>query len=102
VKLDIRKSLMWVLTLLVGKDGSEVERWCPLVYEFLPDFCFICELIGHTNKVCTIKLAKGEKRQYDRSICFVPPRRRGDESRNRGEFICPTAGTRILIISEVK
>jgi hypothetical protein len=52
--------------------------------------------------VCTIKLAKGEKRQYDRSICFVPPRRRGDESRNRGEFICPTAGARILIVLEVK
>lgn len=64
IRLDIRTPLMRGVTVLVGKKGEEVEHWCPLVYEFLPDFCFVCGLIGHTEKTCSTILAKGENRQY--------------------------------------
>lgn len=30
--------------------GSKI--WCPIMYEWLPDFCYICGLIGHTNRDC--------------------------------------------------
>ncbi|KAI4966818.1 hypothetical protein ZWY2020_046967 [Hordeum vulgare] len=40
-----------------GEDGA----WCRFEYEFLPDFCYICGLVGHGQKACSTKLAKGEK-----------------------------------------
>lgn len=47
---------------IVG-DGEEEEDgdWCRLEYEYLPDFCFTCGVIGHGEKDCMIKLKKGER-----------------------------------------
>lgn len=84
VRIDIRKPLMRGLTVLVGQVGNEVERWCPLTYEFLPDFCFICGRIGHVDKLCSVKLGPGEKKQFDRSLRWVPARRRADEGWRKG------------------
>lgn len=42
VEFDIRKPLMRGVTLLVGEGVKEKEVWCPLVYEYLPDFCYTC------------------------------------------------------------
>lgn len=73
VKLDIRKPLMRGLTILTGEEGK--ERWCPLMYEYLPDFCYVCGIIGHTDRVCVTKLGKGEVAQFGKELRFKPPRR---------------------------
>jgi hypothetical protein len=52
VRLDIRKPLMRGVTLDVGEGEQEKIKWCPLVYEYLPDFCYICGLIGHIDHSC--------------------------------------------------
>jgi hypothetical protein len=55
-KLVISKPLMRGTMVEVGEGGK--VKWCPFEYEFLPDFCFICEIIGHTDRECSIKLKK--------------------------------------------
>jgi hypothetical protein len=62
VRIDLRKPLMRGITLHFGDDM--LPKWCPFEYEFLPEFCFTCGIIGHIDKVCTVKLKKGEKQQY--------------------------------------
>ncbi|XBI27962.1 hypothetical protein VPH35_052301 [Triticum aestivum] len=48
-------------------DGREEEEeegeglWCRFEYEFLPDFCYTCGIIGHVAKDCYIKVNKGER-----------------------------------------
>nr|KJB76094.1 hypothetical protein B456_012G071100 [Gossypium raimondii] len=44
VKLNISKSLRWVV-YLVGADGEEIL--CTIKYECLPTFYFLCGCIGH-------------------------------------------------------
>uniref|UniRef100_A0ACD5U8J1 Uncharacterized protein n=1 Tax=Avena sativa TaxID=4498 RepID=A0ACD5U8J1_AVESA len=56
VKLVISKPLMRGTMVEVGEGGK--VKWCPFEYEFLPDFCFICGIIGHTDRECSIKLKK--------------------------------------------
>lgn len=58
VKLDITKPLMRGITVFVGKNEDK-PVWYPLDYEFLPDFCYTCSLIGHIDKVCGVQLEKG-------------------------------------------
>jgi hypothetical protein len=65
------------VTLCVGAD--EKPLWCPLVYEFLSDFCYTCGIIGHTDRVCGTKLKKDEAQQYSKALRFIPEKRRGDE-----------------------
>jgi len=78
VRIDIRKPLMRGVTLNVG--DNEKALWCPLIYEYLPDFSYICALIGHVDKVCHTKLQKGEMPQYRKHLRFIPDRRRMEES----------------------
>jgi len=42
----------------VGKE--EKPLWCPVEYEFLPDFCYTCSIIGHTDRSCGVQIPKGE------------------------------------------
>ena len=62
----------------VEDDDGKTGRWCPLVYEYLPDFCYICGIIGHTEGVCSVRLQEGEAPQYNKSLRFIPMRGRSD------------------------
>jgi hypothetical protein len=61
-RINITKPLMRGF-LRPGKD-TDSQIWCPFEYEFLPEFCYMCGIIGHDYDGCSITLAKGEKRQY--------------------------------------
>jgi hypothetical protein len=69
----------------VDEKGSVV--WCPLTYEFLPDFCFTCGVFGHGMRSCSIKLTGGDKPQYGNWLKADVGRKRLGEERNskRGE-----------------
>ncbi|CAN6249332.1 unnamed protein product [Urochloa humidicola] len=82
VKLDIRKPLMRGVTVYVG-EKKDKPMWCPLEYEFLPDFCYNCGIIGHTDKMCEMRLASGEKQQYIKKLRCMPNRRRVEEAGDR-------------------
>jgi len=82
IRLDIRQPLMRGVTVFAGENKKPL--WCPLEYEFLPDFCYICGIIGHTDKFCEKQLKKGEVQQYNKSLRCIPDRRsREDGSGDR-------------------
>lgn len=77
IRLDIYKPLMRGVTLDLGEDGEEEKKvWCPLSYEYLPNFCYTCGLIGHTDRSYEIKLKKGEEQQFSRSLRYIPEKKR--------------------------
>ncbi|CAN6195050.1 unnamed protein product [Urochloa humidicola] len=82
VRLDIRKPLMRGVTVFVG-EKEDKHLWCPLEYEFLPDFCYTCGIIGHTDKICEKQLAPGEIQIYSKSLRCMLSRRRGEEGGDR-------------------
>jgi hypothetical protein len=59
----------------VNDQGKMV--WCPFEYEYLPDFCYVCGLIGHQEKVCSNKLKRGEEPQYGKWMRWIPPKKQG-------------------------
>ncbi|RLM86337.1 hypothetical protein C2845_PM04G11780 [Panicum miliaceum] len=91
VRLDIRKPLMRGATLHVGDDEKPI--WCPLVYEFLPDFCYTCWRIGHLDKCCEVVLKDGETQQFSKDLRFIPKKKRWDagssDRSGAGRYIPP-------------
>jgi hypothetical protein len=84
VKLDIHKPFMRGVTMDVGGDPKEKMKWCPLVYEYLLDFCYTCGLIGHTNHLCEVQLHKGEAQQFSRALRFIPEKKKfREDSRSK-------------------
>ena len=81
IRLDIRQPLMRGVSVQ-GVDGAP-DRWCPLVYGYLPDFCYVCGIIGHTEKACSIRLKEGEVPQFDKSLRYLPGRGRPDSDGQR-------------------
>lgn len=77
VKIDIRVPLMRGVTIELDEEDGE-SRWCPVEYEFLPDFCYCCGVIGHMDWQCP-KPVPVKERQYGRWLRVVPPRRRFSE-----------------------
>jgi hypothetical protein len=69
VRLDIRQPLRQGLVVEVGEGGG--DRWCPLQYEYLPDFCCVCGIIGHTDKMCSKKIAAGEKAPFNKDLRYI-------------------------------
>ncbi|KAI5018080.1 hypothetical protein ZWY2020_042968 [Hordeum vulgare] len=48
-------------------DGGREEEegaWCRFEYEFLPDFCYVCGLVGHSEKMCEMRMGTGEQAQF--------------------------------------
>lgn len=77
VKLNIQVPLMRGFTLerekerttrTVGEEEQEKKKksrlWCRFEYEHLPDFCYTCGIIGHRDKECKVRPAKGEVSQF--------------------------------------
>jgi len=91
IRLDIRCPLMRGVTVCVGDE--EKPLWCPLEYEFLPDFCYTCGIIGHTDRSCAIQVPKGEIQQYNKNLrCFSDKKNREDGNGDRfsgGHFSGP-------------
>ncbi|CAD6228991.1 unnamed protein product [Miscanthus lutarioriparius] len=73
IQLDIHKPLRRGVTADLGTDKG--ERWCPITYEHLPDFCYKSGLIGHVDRVCSKKLEKDEQAAYSKVLSYMPPRR---------------------------
>jgi hypothetical protein len=68
---------------MVEIDDAGKTIWCPMEYEHLPDFCYICGLIGHVEKGCSQKLRRGEELQFGKWLRWVPPRKLGSLSIQR-------------------
>ncbi|XBJ18032.1 hypothetical protein VPH35_009303 [Triticum aestivum] len=82
VKLDIKEPLMRGFVLDRGEkkgkdDAEEMEvigetkkkkkkemLWCRFEYEYMPDFCYTCGVIGHGEKDCSSKPIRGEAPQF--------------------------------------
>lgn len=75
VRLDVRKQLMRGVTVVVDNKGG--EKWCPIAYEHLPDFCYLCGILGHTDKVLSVPWERGAPMPYDRSLRALPPNKKG-------------------------
>lgn len=73
IRMDIRKPLRRGITVDLG--GDRGDRWCPISYEHLPDFCYVCGLIGHVDRACSKKLGKDEPTPYSKELRFVPLRK---------------------------
>jgi hypothetical protein len=73
VKKNLEEPLMRGTTVVVDEQGQ--TKWCPVQYEFLPDFCFICGMIGHIDRGCSIKLKRGEEPQFGKWLKWIPQRR---------------------------
>jgi len=82
VRLDIRKLLMRGTTVNLGEGKG--DRWCPITYEFLPDFSYICGIIGHTNKLCSKKIGVNGPLPFSKDLRYIPPRRRAGYDGFRG------------------
>jgi hypothetical protein len=58
--------------------------WCPIQYEFLPNFCYGCGLLGHVYKECDASVGKEEDQQYGDWMRASPVRKKGfADSRGR-------------------
>lgn len=62
-----------------AEDEDEDGEWCRFEYEYLPNVCYTCGIIGHGEKDCAIKLKKGEKQQFGKWLKAEFGQRRGSE-----------------------
>jgi hypothetical protein len=80
VRMKINEPLMRGTMVEVDDGGRMI--WCPFVYEYLPDFCYICGRIGHIDRDCSVRLPRGEDPQFGAWLKWVPPKRlRGGDGR---------------------
>lgn len=83
VRLDIRKPLLRAVFL--EGEGERAGEWCPIQYEFLPNFCYGCGLLGHVYRECDVSIGDGENQQYGDWMRASPLRKRNSvDSRSRG------------------
>jgi hypothetical protein len=64
LRIKVRKCLAEPLMrgTMVEVDENGKMIWCPMEYEHLPDFCYMCGVIRHVNKSCTMKLKREKSR----------------------------------------
>ena len=82
VRVDIRKPLLRGVML---EDEDEVKGgWCPFRYEFLPNFCYACGLLGHVERDCDVGVGKEEQQQFGDWLRVTPAKwKMPGESRSR-------------------
>jgi hypothetical protein len=81
VHIDVRKPLMCGVSVEIN-EGDKI--WCPLQYEFLPNFCYICGRLGHTDKICDAGGWRVKKKPFSSELRVIPSRRRfHEEGRSR-------------------
>lgn len=90
VLIDIRKPLMRGITVKVGT--AEKEKWCSFAYEFLLDFCYTCGHIGHIDKLCEIRLERGEPQPFSRNLRFIPNKKKGDNMEDKRAWTVKSHG----------
>lgn len=82
VWFDIRKPLLRGVTMEVGPNGK--TQWCLIKYEFLPNFCYVCGLLGHVDGECSKGCWKEKKKPFGPELRVRPSRRRfREDSRNQ-------------------
>jgi hypothetical protein len=54
------------------------------VYEFLPDFCYKCGIIGHTDRSCAAEGITGGGPQFSKKLRFVPEKKKWEENAGAG------------------
>ncbi|KAM0858894.1 hypothetical protein ACQ4PT_047568 [Festuca glaucescens] len=76
IRMDITVPLMRCTTLEIEEDEEEYshmnaeggkeadEKIITLKYEHLPDFCYSCGIIGHTERLCPTKEVIAGRRQF--------------------------------------
>jgi hypothetical protein len=84
VRMLITKPLMRGTMVDVAEGGDAKIRWFPFEYEYLPEFCYVCGIIGHVDKDCSIRLKKGEEAQFGKWLKWQPPRRQFSTDMRRG------------------
>ena len=70
IRLDKRKTLR--RGIMMGMGADKEDRWCPIAYEFLPEFCYVCGLIGHVDRMCRKRLGPGEKAPFSKKLRYIP------------------------------
>ncbi|XBH87555.1 hypothetical protein VPH35_074981 [Triticum aestivum] len=103
VKLDINEPLMRGFTLdrnteygtkAVEVIENEEEKrkkkkklvWCRFEYEHMPDFCYTCGIICHSENECSSKPVKGEAPQFGPWMRAEEENRKGEDN-NRGKWL---------------
>jgi hypothetical protein len=86
VQVDVRKPLL--RGVFLEKVTSGGRDWCPIQYEFLPNFCYGCGLLGHVYKECDASVGKEEDQQYGDWMQASPVRKKGFvDSRSRWSMV---------------
>ncbi|KAE8814425.1 Glutamyl-tRNA reductase 1, chloroplastic [Hordeum vulgare] len=67
-----------------GGGEEEEGAWCRFEYEFLPEFCYVCGMVGHSERACDMHLDKNRRAQFGGWLRADMSRREasGDESRS--------------------
>lgn len=73
VLMDARKALIGGV-MMEGVAG-EKENWCGVKYEFLPNFCYSCGVLGHVEE-CDDKVWKEEEQQFGDWLRVLPMKQR--------------------------
>ncbi|KAI5014210.1 hypothetical protein ZWY2020_055600 [Hordeum vulgare] len=47
-----------------GGGEEEEGAWCRFEYEFLPEFCYVCGMVGHSERACDMQLDKNRRAQF--------------------------------------
>ncbi|KAM0924665.1 hypothetical protein ACQ4PT_004621 [Festuca glaucescens] len=84
VRIKTTQALMRGIIINLGENNR--TKWCPFEYEYLPEFCYTCGVLGHDDKGCSIKLSKGEKQQLGGWLrAYIPKKYQGGEKQRWSE-----------------
>lgn len=97
IKMDITAPLMrfTILEIEDEEEGMTEEKIVTLKYEYLPEFCYRCGIIGHTENFCSLKEGNEGKRQYGPWLRAVIVRGSPRSSSEKSKFwLSNSAGSR--------